>query len=155
MGATSEICNKLDCGSAKWLSALEFYFSDTLLQMLPPLAATSSGPHHTIGEMFILERTMKFILTSAILLSVISPLVAAQDGQRVHPVPSDAPPTVLPISLGDSNEVRGPMRLRDALRQPFDDMDDTSKPYRLSVEERQRLREQLREQPPYESRFKP
>lgn len=98
---------------------------------------------------------MKSILTSAFLLSVISPLVAAQDVQRVHPVPSDAPPTVLPISLGDSNEVRGPMRLRDALRQPFDDMDDTSKPYRLSVEERQRLREQLREQPPYESRLKP
>lgn len=98
---------------------------------------------------------MKSILTSAFLLSVISPLVAAQDGQRLHPLPPDAPATVIPISVGDTSEVRGPLRLRDALRQPFDDMDDTSKPYRLSVEERQRLREQLREQPPYESRFKP
>ncbi len=98
---------------------------------------------------------MKSFLTSATLLSVFSPLMAAQDGLRLHPVPSDAPPTVLPISVGDSNEARGPIRLRDALRQPFDDMDDTSKPYRLSVEERQRLREQLREQRPYDSRLKP
>lgn len=98
---------------------------------------------------------MKSILTSAFLLSVISPLMAGHDGQRLHPLPPDVPATVLPISVGDSSEARGPMRLRDALRQPFDDMDDTSKPYRLSVEERQRLREQLREQPPYDSRFKP
>ena len=98
---------------------------------------------------------MKSFLTSATLLSVFSPLMAAQDGLRLHPIPPDAPPAVLPISVGDSNEVRGPIRLRDALRQPFDDMDDTSKPYRLSVEERQRLREQLREQRPYDSRLKP
>jgi predicted nucleotidyltransferase len=104
--------------------------------------------------MFILERTMKSILTSAILLSVF-PLVGAQVGQRVHAVAADVPTTVLPISVGDGSEVRGPMRLRDALRQPFDDMDDTSKPYRLSAEERQRLREQLREQPPYDARLKP
>jgi len=155
MGATSEICNKLDCGSAKWLSALKFYFPDTLLQMLPALAATSRRAHHTIGGMFILERTMKSILTSVLMLSFFSPLMAGQDGQRVHPVPTDVPVTVLPISMGDSSEVRGPMRLRDALRQPFDDMDDTSKPYRLSVEERQRLREQLRDQPPHDFRSKP
>jgi hypothetical protein len=105
--------------------------------------------------MFILERTMKSILTSAILLSFISPLVGAQVGQRVHAVSADAPTTVHPIAVGDGSEVRGPMRLRDALRQPFDDMDDTSKPYRLSAEERQRLREQLREQPPYDARLKP
>jgi hypothetical protein len=47
------------------------------------------------------------------------------------------------------------LRLRDALRRPFDDMDDARKPYRLSVEERQRLREQLRDQPPYDFKFKP
>lgn len=99
---------------------------------------------------------MKSYLTSALLLSTFSPLLATQDGHRVHPVPTDAPVVVLPISVGGGDEVRGgPMRLRDALRQPFDDMDDGSKPYRLSVEERQRLREQLRDQPPYESRFKP
>ena len=54
--------------------------------------------------------------------------------------------TVVPISI-DGGEARAPMRLRDALRQPFDDMDDGGKPFRLSVEERQRLREQLRGQP--------
>ncbi|MCW5652774.1 hypothetical protein [Hydrogenophaga sp.] len=98
---------------------------------------------------------MKSYLTSVCLLSVVSPLMAGPEGQRVHPLPSDVPATVLPISVGDAGEARGPMRLRDALRQPFDDMDESSKPYRLSVEERQRLREQLREQPTSELRLKP
>lgn len=62
--------------------------------------------------------------------------------------------TVMPISI-DAGEARAPMRLRDALRQPFDDMDDGGKPFRLSVEERQRLREQLRVQPPFESHRQP
>ena len=62
--------------------------------------------------------------------------------------------TVVPISI-DGGEARAPMRLRDALRQPFDDMDDGGKPFRLSVEERQRLREQLRVQPPFESLRQP
>jgi len=62
--------------------------------------------------------------------------------------------TVMPISI-DAGEARAPMRLRDALRQPFDDMDDGGKPFRLSVEERQRLREQLRVQPPFEAHRQP
>lgn len=62
--------------------------------------------------------------------------------------------TVMPISI-DAGEARAPMRLRDALRQPFDDMDDGGKPFRLSAEERQRLREQLRVQPPFESHRQP
>jgi hypothetical protein len=62
--------------------------------------------------------------------------------------------TVMPISI-DAGEARSPMRLRDALRQPFDDMDDGGKPFRLSVEERQRLREQLRVQPPLEAYRQP
>lgn len=98
---------------------------------------------------------MKSFLTSAILLTGLGPLMANQDGLRLHPVPPDVSPTVVPIAAGDSQEARGPIRLRDALRQPFDDMADTSKPYRLSVEERQRLREQLRDQRPYDSRLKP
>ena len=68
--------------------------------------------------------------------------------------PVQAPVAVLPISA-EEIEPRTTMRLRDALRQPFDDMDDSRKPYRLSVEERQRLREQLRDQPPYDFKFKP
>lgn len=98
---------------------------------------------------------MKSYLTSVLMLSALGSAVAGQAGQRMHPLPSEAPTVVLPISVGDDSETRGPMRLRDALRQPFDDMDDGRKPYRLSVEERQRLREQLRDQPPYESRLKP
>lgn len=62
--------------------------------------------------------------------------------------------TVVPISI-DAGEARVPLRLRDALRQPFDDMDDGGKPFRLSVEERHRLREQLRVQPPFESHRQP
>jgi hypothetical protein len=62
--------------------------------------------------------------------------------------------TVVPISI-DVGEGRAPMRLRDALRQPFDDMEDGGKPFRLSAEERQRLREQLRLQPPFESHRQP
>lgn len=62
--------------------------------------------------------------------------------------------TVVPISI-DAGEARTAVRLRDALRQPFDDMDDGGKPFRLSVEERQRLREQLRVQPPFESLRQP
>lgn len=62
--------------------------------------------------------------------------------------------TVVPISI-DGGEARAPMRLRDALRQPFDDMDDGGKPFRLSAEERQRLREQLRGQPPFDAHRQP
>lgn len=61
---------------------------------------------------------------------------------------------VMPISI-DGGEPRAPMRLRDALRQPFDDVEEGAKPYRLTAEERQRLREQLRLAPQVESSRKP
>ncbi|WP_291140286.1 hypothetical protein [Hydrogenophaga sp.] len=61
---------------------------------------------------------------------------------------------VMPISI-DGGEPRAPMRLRDALRQPYDDVEEGAKPYRLTVEERHRLREQLRGQPSFESSRKP
>jgi hypothetical protein len=67
---------------------------------------------------------------------------------------AEAPVVVMPISI-DGGEARTPLRLRDALRQPFDDMDEGGKPFRLTVEERQRLREQLRGQPVFESSRKP
>lgn len=97
---------------------------------------------------------MKSYLSSGLLLVTLGSAFAGPEDLRVHPVPSDAPVAVLPISA-DETEPRTTMRLRDALRQPFDDMDDSRKPYRLSVEERQRLREQLRGQPPYDFKFKP
>ncbi|MDR7092519.1 hypothetical protein J2X09_000242 [Hydrogenophaga laconesensis] len=97
---------------------------------------------------------MKSCLSSGLLLLSLGSVVAAPEDQRVHPMPSDTPVAVLPVSA-DGGDPRSTMRLRDALRQPFDDMDDSRKPYRLSVEERQRLREQLRDQPHHDFKFKP
>lgn len=54
--------------------------------------------------------------------------------------------TVVPSTTAGSGDPRQPHRLRDALRQPLSDSEPAGKPYRLSVEERQRLREQLRTQ---------
>jgi hypothetical protein len=55
------------------------------------------------------------------------------------------PMTALP---SDPPEGRSSVpRLRDSLRQPLSDGDTAGKPYRLTPEERQRLREQLRGRP--------
>ncbi|MGE4238059.1 MAG: hypothetical protein AB7E97_16955 [Hydrogenophaga sp.] len=96
---------------------------------------------------------MKSYLSSGLLLMVLGSAFAAPDDAAVLAAPSEMPVAALPITA-DESEPRGAMRLRDALRRPFDDMDDSRKPYRLSVEERQRLREQLRDQPPYDFKFK-
>ncbi len=57
---------------------------------------------------------------------------------------ASAPLVVLPVSVQEE-EPRTAARLRDVLRHPFDEQQDLSnKPYRLSSEERHRLREQLR-----------
>lgn len=99
---------------------------------------------------------MKSYLPGGLLLMALGSAHAGPEDVRIHPMPggADAPVAVLPISA-DENDPRGAMRLRDALRRPVDDMDESRKPYRLSVEERQRLREQLRDQPPYDFKFKP
>lgn len=97
---------------------------------------------------------MKSYLPGGLLLLTLGSAFAAPEDQRVHPMPADTPVAVLPVSV-DEIDPRSTMRLRDALRQPFDDMDDSRKPYRLSVEERQRLREQLRDQPHHDFKFKP
>ncbi len=97
---------------------------------------------------------MKSYLPSGLLLLSLGSAFAAPEDQRVPPMPTGTPVAVLPVSA-DEGEPRSTMRLRDALRQPFDDMDDSRKPYRLSVEERQRLREQLRDQPHQDFKFKP
>lgn len=52
--------------------------------------------------------------------------------------------TVLPSVLSDSGDARQQHRLREALRQQVSAEESPNKPYRLSAEERQRLREQLR-----------
>ncbi len=97
---------------------------------------------------------MKTYLPSALLLATLGPAVAAPEDQRVHALVAGSPVVVMPI-VAEEADPRTTVRLRDALRQPFDDMDDTRKPYRLSQEERQRLREQLRDQPYQDFKFKP
>ena len=94
----------------------------------------------------ILERNMKSIWMGSLALLVASPVIAGPGKGLDGRTASDEPATVMPISI-DGNEPRAGLRLRDTLRQPFDDMDDGGKPYRLSEQERQRLREQLRWQP--------
>ena len=97
---------------------------------------------------------MKTHLPVGLIMLTLGLAHAGPGDQRTHPMPSNASVMVMPISV-DEGEPRNVMRLRDVLKQPFDDMEDNAKPYRLSVEERQRLREQLRGQSPHEHRFKP
>lgn len=93
---------------------------------------------------------MKSLWIGSLALLMTGVALANQERVRdLRDMPQDAA-GVIPISI-DGGESRAPMRLRDTLRQPFDDMDEGAKPYRLTTEERQRLREQLREQLPFES----
>ncbi|MBL0918184.1 MAG: hypothetical protein IBJ14_05745 [Hydrogenophaga sp.] len=105
-------------------------------------------------DLAILDRTMKSIWMGTLAMLTAGASLANPERVRDSREPAHESAAVMPISI-DGGEPRAPMRLRDALRQPFDDMDDGAKPFRLSVEERQRLREQLRGQPPFESSRKP
>lgn len=87
---------------------------------------------------------MKLNLTGGILLLMMGSVAAGPSDDRKLNEPLAA--GVMSISI-DGSEPRTPLHLRDALRQPFDGVDDPFKPYRLSAEERQRMREQLRRQP--------
>ncbi len=88
---------------------------------------------------------MKMYISGGLLLLALGQTqVIAGDNRK--PFPSNEPPvSLLPISM-DDNEPRAPLKLRDVFRHPLDEQDDLSKPYRLTVEERHRLREQLRSQ---------
>ena len=97
---------------------------------------------------------MKSYLLVGLMLLMWGSAHAGPGDQRLHPVPSNSAVMVMPVSV-DEGEPRSAMRLRDVLRQPFDDMEDNGKPYRLSLEERQRLREQLRVQSIHENKIKP
>lgn len=81
---------------------------------------------------------------AAALLGV--PLCAAALEQRERPVHTlvVVPVTASPVENGDGRA--SAPRLREALRQPKGEGEELGKPYRLSPEERQRLREQLRGQ---------
>lgn len=79
--------------------------------------------------------------------SVCSVLLLPTLGVAAEPRTSaDATPQAmiaLPMNAAEVEPREAP-RLRDALRQPYTDDQEASKPYRLSAQERHRLREQLR-----------
>lgn len=79
---------------------------------------------------------------TAVLLG--APLLSAALELREQPTRPAAtePVAVAPVEASDGRPAA--TRLRDSLRQPLPDGDAAGKPFRLSVEERQRLREQLR-----------
>lgn len=91
---------------------------------------------------------MNTFLTGGLSLLVLGPALAAPPSRTTYPVPGQVTVSVMPVAAEDAGS-RSPMALRDVLRQPVDSLEDPGKLYRLSVEERQRLREQLRSQPQY------
>lgn len=99
-----------------------------------------------IDGLFILGRTMKSIWMATLTLLAAGHVLAGPDKPRDEPGGSGERAVVMPISV-EGGEPRHGNPLRDALRQPFDDGNSGSEPYRLSVQERQRLREQIRAQP--------
>lgn len=91
---------------------------------------------------------MKTHWTAGLLLCALAAAANAQapGGARPQTGAVGTPLMVLPISIQDDDHSSAP-QLRDVLRQPLDTMQEPgSKPYRLSLEERHRLREQLRNQ---------
>lgn len=92
---------------------------------------------------------MNTFLSGGLSILVLGPALAGPPPARTaYPLPAQGTVSVLPVSAVDPG-ARSPVPLRDVLRQPMDGMDDPSKLYRLSIEERQRMREQLRSQAPY------
>ena len=87
--------------------------------------------------------------TAGLLLCTFATAANAQTPQAKRPQTGgvEGPSLVMPISIQDDDQSSAP-QLRDVLRQPLDGMQAPGgKPYRLSIEERHRLREQLRSQP--------
>lgn len=88
----------------------------------------------------------KFQLIAASVLVCASIAAQAQD-RRPIPASAEASHSAPPVASGhvaEPAEPRPVVPLRDSLRQSWSDTGD--KPYRLSSEERQRMREQLRAQ---------
>ncbi|MCB4365063.1 hypothetical protein KIH07_15060 [Hydrogenophaga taeniospiralis] len=88
---------------------------------------------------------MKTYLSSLMLLFVLGPVFAQAPNGRGDAL-MGATVEVVPSEAGEERETRSHTRLRDSLRLPLDERDDVGKPYRLTLEERHLLREQLRSQ---------
>jgi len=89
---------------------------------------------------------MKPCLSTGFLLLVLSPSLGWAAGTNAPTLPVDTTKAVLLPIGADAAEPRSPSGLRDVLRQSFDESREDNKPYRLSVQERQRLREQISSQ---------
>lgn len=89
---------------------------------------------------------MKTYLSSLTLLSLLgSAFAQTSDGRRDALM--SAAVVVVPAETGEEPDARNHARLRDSLRLLQDEQADASgKPYRLTLEERHLLREQLRSQ---------
>jgi hypothetical protein len=89
---------------------------------------------------------MKSSLMGGIFFLALGSAVAEPEDVRVQAMVTDAPVMVMPVSIQD-DETHAPLKLREILRQPYDDIQAlNNQPFRLSVEERHRMREQLRSQ---------
>lgn len=85
---------------------------------------------------------MSFVQRSVCSFLLLPTLGVAADPQTT---PETTPQAMiaLPMSAAEPEPREAP-RLRDALRQPYGEDQEGAKPYRLSAQERHRLREQLR-----------
>ncbi|OGB18785.1 MAG: hypothetical protein A2W72_09500 [Burkholderiales bacterium RIFCSPLOWO2_12_67_14] len=90
---------------------------------------------------------MKTYLSSLMLLFVFGPVFAQAPNGRGDTLMGATVVEVVPSEAGEERETRSHTRLRDSLRLSLGEQDDTvGKPYRLTLEERHLLREQLRSQ---------
>ena len=86
---------------------------------------------------------MKCFVSRGVCITLFLPALAGAADPQTVPEPAPQAMVSMPMSLVEP-ETREMPRLRDSLRQPYGDEVEPNKPYRLSAEERQRLREQLR-----------
>lgn len=89
---------------------------------------------------------LKSYLSGGVTMLVLGPSLAM--AQAPSPFVQNADNSPMPYQMSmDGMGPRAPGKLRDVLRQTGDTSSISAQPYRLTPEERQRLREQLRQQP--------
>jgi hypothetical protein len=127
------------------LSTNVFYFSDMLLQKLLPGACNFTVRTQHNGSIHLLEQTMKLNPLVAIFALILSPAAAgAADVQKLSD-PIDPLAFGKRLSIDDGGHP-SLLPLREVLSQPVERLNGFLKPYRLSAEEREHMREQVRSQ---------